>query len=237
MPSLRPFSSSVAHVVQRFGDRHVQGDVGERDALIRRHGAELELVAGERKRAGAVAVAGVARQLRQHADADVEDAARLGGLGAARFLDLLEDVGQHVAEEDRDDRRRRLVGAEAVIVAGAGDAEAQQALELVHGAQHRRAEHQELDVVVRRLARVQQVVAEVVAHAPVQVLAGAVDAGERLLVQQARQAVLRRDPPQHLHRHHLVVGGDVGVLEDRRQLGTVSGATSLCRVFTGTPTL
>ena len=30
-------------------------------------GAELELVAGERERAGAVAVAGVARQLRQHA--------------------------------------------------------------------------------------------------------------------------------------------------------------------------
>ena len=57
---------------------------------------------------------------------------------------------------------------------------------------------------------------EVVAHAPVQVLARAVDAGERLLVQQAREAVLRRHPPQHLHRHHLVIGGDVGVLEDRR---------------------
>ena len=113
-------------------------------------------------------------------------------LGAARLLDLLEDVGQHVAEEDRDDRRRRFVGAEAVIVAGAGDAEAQQPLELVDGAQHGGAEHQELDVVVRRVAGVQQVVAQVVAHAPVVVLAGAVDAGERLLVQQARQAVLRR---------------------------------------------
>ena len=57
---------------------------------------------------------------------------------------------------------------------------------------------------------------ELVAHAPVQVLAGAVDAGERLLVQQAGEAELRRHPPQHLHRHHLVIGGDVGVLEDRR---------------------
>ena len=34
---------------------------------------------------------------------------------------------------------------------------------------------------------------ELVAHAPVEVLARAVDAGERLLVQQAREAVLRRD--------------------------------------------
>src|SRR6187549_1165661 len=31
-----------------------------------------------------------------------------------------------------------------------------------------------------------------------------------------QEAILRRHPPQHLHRHHLVIGGDVGVLEDRR---------------------
>ena len=70
--------------------------------------------------------------------------------------------------------------------------------------------------VVRRVARVQQVVAEVVADAPVQVLARSVDAGKRLLVQQARQPVLRRHPLQRLHRHHLMIGGDVGALEDRR---------------------
>ncbi len=154
----------------------------------------------------------------------------------SRF-DLLEDVGQHVAEEDRQDRRRRFVGAEPMIVAGAGDAHAQQALPRVHRADDGHAEEQELHVRVRRVAGVQQVVAEVVADAPVQVLAGAVDAGERLLVQQAREAVLRRHPLQHLHRHHLVIGGDVGALEDRRDLGTGSGATSLCRVLIGTPTL
>ena len=135
--------------------------------------------------------------------------------GAAAF-DLLEDLGEHVAEEHRQDRRRRFVGAEAMIVAGVRDAVAQQALPDVDRANHRRAEEQELHVVVRRVARVQQVVAEVVADAPVQVLAGAVDAGKRLLVHQARQAVLRRHPLHRLHRHHLVIGGDVGALEDRR---------------------
>ena len=64
----------------------------------------------------------------------------------------------------------------------------------------------------------EQVVAELVGQRPVVVLARAVDAGERLLVQQAREAVLRRHPLQHLHRHHLVIDGDVGVLEDRRDL-------------------
>ncbi len=64
----------------------------------------------------------------------------------------------------------------------------------------------------------EQVVAELVGQRPVVVLAGSVDAGERLLVQQAGEAVLRRDLLQHLHRHHLVIDGDVGVLEDRRDL-------------------
>ena len=62
---------------------------------------------------------------------------------------------------------------------------AQQPLARVHRPDHRRAEHQELHVVVRVRARAEQVVPLVVAHRPVQVLARAVDAGERLLVQQA----------------------------------------------------
>ena len=140
------------HVVERLGDGHVERDVRVGDALARRHRAELELVAGERERARAVAVARVARQLRQHHDARVERAAVLGRLRAALF-DLLEDVGQHVAEEDRENRRRRFVRAEAMIVARARDAGAQQALPLVDRAQHGGAEHEELHVVVRVRAR------------------------------------------------------------------------------------
>ena len=174
----------VGDRVERIGHRRVQHHVREGDALPRRHGAELELVAGERERAGAVAIARVARQLRQHADAEVLNAALLGGLGAA-LLDLLEDVGEHLAEEDRQNRRRRLVRAKTMIVAGAGDAGAQQSLPAIDGAKHGRAEHQELHVVVRRIAGAEQVVAELVGQRPVIVLARSVDAGKRLLVQQA----------------------------------------------------
>ena len=49
-------------------------------------------------------------------------------------------------------------------------------------------------------------------------LAAAVDAGERLLVQQAGQPVLRGDPLQHQHRLLLMIGRDVGVLVNRSQL-------------------
>ena len=64
----------------------------------------------------------------------------------------------------------------------------------------------------------EQVVAGVGAHRPVVVLARAVDAGERLLVQQADEAVAAGDVLHDLHRQLLVVGADVRVLEDRREL-------------------
>ena len=82
----------------------------------------------------------------------------------------------------------------------------------------RRAEEQEAQVRRRVVARLEQVLARVGAHRPVVVLARAVDAGERLLVQQADQAVAARDVLQDLHRQLLVVGADVRVLEDRREL-------------------
>ena len=75
LAALRRLLELGGHVVERLGHRHVQRDVRVGDALVRRHRAELELVAGERERAGAVAVAGVARQLRQHQHAGVEHAA------------------------------------------------------------------------------------------------------------------------------------------------------------------
>jgi hypothetical protein len=50
------------------------------------------------------------------------------------------------------------------------------------------------------------------------VLTRAVDAGKRLLVQQAREAELRRRALERFHHHHLMIGGDVRVLEHRRDL-------------------
>ena len=74
-----------------------------------------------------------------------------------------------------------------MIVAGAGDAGAQRSLPPIDGAKHGGAEDQELHVVVRRVAGAEQVVAELVGQRPVVVLAGSVDAGKRLLVQQGGQ--------------------------------------------------
>ena len=56
----------------------------------------------------------------------------------------------------------------------------------------------------------------VVRHRPVEVLARAVDSREGLLVQEELQAIAAGHALHGFHDKHVVVGGDVGVLEDRR---------------------
>ena len=105
-----------------------------------------------------------------------------------------------------------------MIVARAGDADAQQILILVHGLDHRRQEQQELRVLHRRRARIEQVFAPVGGNRPVVVLARSVHALERLFMQQADQPVAVGDLLHHLHRELVVVGGDVRGRKDRRHL-------------------
>ena len=73
-------------------------------------------------------------------------------------------------------------------------------------------------------------------HRPVAVLARAVDAGERLLVQQRLQAVAQRDAAQRRH-DELVVVDATSVSSKRGAISNWHGATSLCRVTIGTPSL
>ena len=82
----------------------------------------------------------------------------------------------------------------------------------------RQQEGEELGVGVRVVARVEQVLPVVRAHRPVVVLARAVDARERLLVDEEHQAVLRGEPPHHAHHEHVVVRADRRRLVDRRHL-------------------
>ena len=77
--------------------------------------------------------------------------------GVLSVGDRVDDLREHAAHEHRDDRRRRFVRAEAMLVARRADAGAQQARVLVHGAQHRREEDEEANVLMRRLARLEQV--------------------------------------------------------------------------------
>ena len=207
----------VCKLLQLVSDDGVEHDVGPGDGEGGADGAELELVAGEGKGRGAVAVRIVAEEVRQDLDADLHLGLFLADIGGA-VGDGLQDLAELVAQEHGDDGRRGLVGAQAVVVARGGHGDAQQVLVLVDGLDDRAEEEQELRVLIRGGAGLEQVLSVVGGDGPVVVLARAVDAVEGLFVQQADHVVVRGDLLHDLHGELVVVGRDVRRGEDRGEL-------------------
>ena len=71
---------------------------------------------------------------------------------------------------------------------------------------------------MRRVARIEQIALRGTPQRPVDVLARAVDAGKWLLVRQAGHAIFLGYPLERDHDQMLVIGSQVGRLEDRRDL-------------------
>ena len=207
----------VRELAQRLRHGAVDHHVRAGDRVARADHAELKLVSREGKGARAVAVGRVPHKAREDVHAQLHARPLGADVGAVR-LDRFQHRRQLVAEEHGDHGRRRLVRAEAVVVARRRDGDAQQILIFVHGLDDRHEEQQKPRVFIRRLAGAEQVLARVGGHGPVVVLAAAVHASKGLFVQQALQPVLSRDLFHHLHRQLVVVGGDVCRREDRRQL-------------------
>ena len=102
-----------------------------------------------------------------------------------------------------------------MVVTGRGDGSTEQPLMEVDGADHRGAEGQELGVLVRVVAGLEEVADTGAADGPVDVLAGSVDARERLLSEEADETMLGSDAAEQRHREHLVIVRDVGGFVDR----------------------
>ena len=136
---------------------------------------------------------------------------------------MREQVGELLAQEGRDDGGRCLVGPQAVGVGGAHDAGLEQSVVAVHAHERLDDEGHEAEVVLRRLPRCVQQHAVVGGEAPVVVLARAVDALEGFLVEQHLEAVLACHLLHEAHEQHVVVDGQVGLLEDGRELKLVGG--------------
>ena len=206
----------VGEGLERLGHGGIEHQVGVGDVLLGAAGTELELVAGKGKRGGAVAVGVVLHQLGQSIGAQVEHAAR-GMDGSLAIDDLLDDLGKLVAQEDGHNRRRSLIGAQTMIVAGRGNGGTQELLIIIDGLDHRGEEDDELQVVERGVARIEQILG-LGAKRPVVVLARTVDALKGLLVQQADQVVTGGDELHLLHHDQILVDGLVDLAIDRREL-------------------
>ena len=207
----------VGELAQLLSHDGVEHHVGAGDGLRGAQHTELELVAGEGQRGGAVAVGGVLRDLRHGVHAHLQ--LLLGDVHILCALhDGVQNGGQLVAEEDGDDGGRGLVAAQTVIVARVGHAAAQHLLILVHALDERRQKQQELGILAGSAAGLQQVLTGVGLQRPVVVLAGAVDTGEGLLVEQTHQPVAGGHLLQQLHGQLVLVAGGVGIGEDGRDL-------------------
>ena len=93
-----------------------------------------------------------------------------------------------VADKHRDDRRRRFISAETMIVARGRRGDSQKILMLIYRLNDRAHEQKERHVARRILAGIQKVLARIGRKRPVVVLAASVYAVKRLFMQKTRRA-------------------------------------------------
>ena len=206
----------VGEFLQRLSHGRIQYHVHVGEVLGGPGHAELELVAGKREGTRTVAVGVVLDEVRQHVHTEVHGHAL--GRGVVVIADeRIDDGPQFVAEEHGHDGRRCLVGAQAMVVAGARRRHAQELLVLVDCLDDAGEEHEEAKVLHGILARIEQVAATG-GNGPVVVLARPIDGLEGLLMLQAHQAVVAGQKLHLLHGEQVLVHGAVRLGEDGRQL-------------------
>ena len=104
-----------------------------------------------------------------------------------------------------------------MVVARGGDGDPEDFLVFIHGRDHGQEENEELLVFRRGLPGIQKVFSSIGTDGPVVVFAGSVDPLKRFFMQEAGIAEAVGDFLHDLHGQLVVVDGDVGGLEDRRQ--------------------
>ena len=130
--------------------------------------------------------------------------------------ETLDDARQLVAQKDGHDGRRRLVRPEAMVVAAGCRRHAQQVLVIVDRLDNAGQDDSELQVVLGRIARVEEILG-FGPERPVVMLARSVDALEGLLVLEADEVVVRCEQAHLLHREQVLVDRAVHVAEHGRE--------------------
>ena len=143
-------------IVEGFGEDGIEDGDGHGDGLVGPDSAEFKLVSRESKGAGAVAIARVFGEAWEGIDAKAESSALFATGGFACF-DLLEDLGELFAKEDRDNGGRGFVCAEAVVVSGACDNGTQESGVFAAGADDSGAKDEKADVEVGVVAGFEEV--------------------------------------------------------------------------------
>ena len=178
---IRCLLQHIGKLTEALGNRGVQHDVGHGNILRRANHTELELVARKGKGRGAVSVSRILAEGRQRRNAKVHNAG-LCILAALTVNDRVDDLGDVLADKDRNDRRGCFALTQAVIVACVRNRDAKQILIIVHRLDDSGKDQEELDVLGRGLAGIKQIFASIGAKRPVVMLTRAVYTGIGLFV-------------------------------------------------------
>ena len=108
-----------------------------------------------------------------------------------------------------------------MCVSSAHDGSLQKTIVTIYTHQCLHDEGNETEVVLRSLARSVEQHASIGRETPVVVLTRTVDAGERLLVEQCTETVLACHLLHQRHEKHVMVNGEVCLLEDRSEFKLV----------------
>ena len=216
-------TDTTIEICQRLSHGGVQRNHGAGAVGRRAWRTEFEAVTSEGEGRGAVAVGVVDDEIGDLRDVNFKALLSLEReqVVGVRRLDVVEQFSELRAEERRDDGRRRLVASESVGVGGADDAGFEQSVVAIDGHERFDDERDEAEVLLRRLSRGMEQDARIGRDAPVVVLARAVDAVEGFLVEKHTEAVVAGHALHERHEQHVVVDGQVALLEDRGQLKLV----------------
>ena len=134
---------------------------------------------------------------------------------------MVEQVGELLAKEGRDDGWWCLVGAQTMSIGGTHDGCLEQTVVTEYTHEGLGDEDYETKVVLWCLAWTMEQDAGIGRETPVVVLTGTVDASEGFLVQQDTESVMACHLLHQAHEEHVVVDSQIGFLEDWCQLKLV----------------
>ena len=134
---------------------------------------------------------------------------------------MVEQLSELSAEERRDDGRRCLVATQAMCIGGRHDRGLQQTVVFENSHQRLDDEGHEAQVFLRGLAWSVEQYAIIGRERPVVMLTRAIDAIEGLFMQQHAETVVASHLLHQRHEQHVMVDGQVALLEDGGQLKLV----------------
>ena len=174
---------------QFFRNDGIQRKVGTGNRTAGRRHTEFKLVTCKSKRRSSVSVCCIFFQGRQCVYTDTHFSS-LQGAGCFTMFDLIKNILQLIAQEDRNDGRRCFLRTQTVVIAGIGSRKSEQFGIFIYTFDDGAEEYQELGIFMGCFTGIQQIHAIICAQRPVIMLTGTIYTCKRFFMQQTSKTMV-----------------------------------------------